>query len=332
MSNEKVSVVVPVYNVEDYLKRCIDSILHQTYKNIEIILVDDGATDKSGQICDEYARKDSRIRVVHQKNRGLSGARNTGIDIAAGEYITFIDSDDYVADNYIEELISILEEKGADISICLGLKFDGKFASIIDNEKKILEFTSEEAIEDMLYRKIVNSYAWGKLFKTSFWADIRFPEGALFEDVKTIYKLYDLADKIVMTNQYLYYYYQRTGSIVNSGFDKRKLDVVKAGIEIKKFVDKKYPKISDAAISKIFISSLDQYRKIPYGRRYQEEKKYLKSIIQKSRKKVLLDKNNKKIVRVIACMTCISTEGVRALCKCYTILNERFHIRLNKPL
>lgn len=332
MSNEKVSIIVPVYNVEDYLSRCMDSILRQTYTNIEIIVVDDGATDKSGELCDKYAQKDSRVRVVHQENRGLSGARNTGIDTATGEYITFIDSDDYVADNYVEELLLILHQHKADISICMGKKFSDVVGNLEKGEDKIFLYTSETALESMLYRKKVNSYAWGKMYKRKLFEEVRFPVGELFEDVKTIYKVYDIANIIALTEQQLYFYYQRTGSIVNSEFNIKKMDQVWAAKEILEFVKKKYPNLINAAVSKYFISAIDIYRRIPLQSENKEEKKILERIIKKYRYNVVKNKNNKKLTRIIGGIAIINVKILNYLGKFYQWLIEKNIIAPKNPI
>lgn len=154
--NEKISIIIPIYNVEKYLKKCLDSVISQTYKNLEIILVDDGSPDKCGKICDEYQEIDNRIIVLHNKNIGLSGARNSGLKIATGKYVTFIDSDsdDYIADDYIEVLYKILKEKNADISICNYKSFKNDLNKITNKRIYLKELNSQQAIDRS--HKIIN--------------------------------------------------------------------------------------------------------------------------------------------------------------------------------
>ncbi len=333
-NNNLVSIIIPVYNVEEYLEKCLDSIEKQSHKNLEIILIDDGSKDKSGKICDKYAKKDKRVKVIHQENVGLSGARNAGINIATGKYITFVDSDDIVSEKFVEYLYELAEEKKADIVICSSYKFfdEKEIVSDINVYPTVVEYNSKTALEDMLYRRNITAYACSKLYITELFRNINFPEGQLFEDLNTTYKLLDLAETIIWSPLELYFYRQRMNSIVNSGFDKRKLSVIDAGIEIKKFIEKKYPDITEAAISKIYISAVDQYRKVPNEKEFLKERNSLKFIIKNYRKTVLKDRKNKLMVRIIAFMSCISINGVRNICKCYTILNEKFHLQLKKPV
>ncbi len=247
---EKISIIVPVYNVEKYLRNCLDSIINQTYTNLEIILVDDGSPDGSGKICDEYALKDGRIKIFHNKNMGLSGARNFGIDNATGEYITFVDSDDEINLYYIEKLFKILKENNADLSIC-GFKYiqENKKTRKQENKKirKAELYNAEEAISQM-YSYIgfgikCTSFitSWGNLIPREYYKDIKFPLGKINEDEFTTYKLYLKADKIAYIKEPLYYYYKRSGSIMNSGFNLKRLEVLDAFEErIKILKEKNY--------------------------------------------------------------------------------------------
>lgn len=328
-----ITVVIPVYNVEAFLEKCLDSVIQQTYKNLEIILVDDGSTDCSGKMCDEYAEKDSRIKVVHQKNKGLSGARNAGIEISKGEYITFIDSDDFVSEEFISYLYNLAVRKYADVSICSSIKFYEENETGLGHtvvEERV--YNAQQALEDMLYRKNVTAYACGKLYRTTLFNEIRYPEKQLFEDLNTTYKIFDLAKVITWSSKKLYYYRQRNNSIVNSKFNKKKLSVIKAGLEIKDFVEKKYPEIYNAAVSKVFISAVDQYRKIPNSIDYREEKIFLKKIVKENSVCVLKDRKNKTLVRIIALVACFNIGVLRGICQGYTILTEKFHFRLNGPV
>lgn len=228
--NELISVIVPVYKVEDYLKRCIDSILRQTYGNLEIILVDDGSPDGCCKICDEYAERDKRVKVIHKENGGLSDARNAGIDIAQGSYVAFIDSDDWVHDKYIEKLYQLLKKTAADISVCNYMETSREDIPQNNINGKIYEFSNVEALEQLtnkLYLQMV--VAWGKLYKKDLFNEIRFPEGKIHEDEFTSYRVIYKARKVVFTTERLIYYWQRPDSIMGSGFNvKHHLDVIQA--------------------------------------------------------------------------------------------------------
>ena len=221
----KISVIVPVYNVEKYLNRCVDSILNQTFADFELILVDDGSPDNSGKICDEYAKKDKRVVVIHKENGGLSDARNAGIDIARGGYVTFIDSDDWIDSEYLNVLYKNATDNEADISaVNLHKEYDDKR----DRACSVVEGTYVGAESmDYLYNPEMAIYinvACAKLYKISLFENIRYPVGRLHEDGFTTYKLYFRAKKVHFANDDLYYYYQRNDSIMNENFSIRRID------------------------------------------------------------------------------------------------------------
>lgn len=238
-----VSIIVPVYNVEKYLSHCIDSILIQTYKNIEIILVDDGSTDRSGYICDDYKRKEDRIVVIHKKNGGLSSARNAGLEIAHGEYISFVDSDDWIAPEFIETHIQNIKKSNADISICRYWNIKERNIKAIQ-ERKGKEFcilTKEEAIDSMFIYNKFQSQVWCMVFKRELFDDIKFPYGRTYEDQAVTYKLIWESTRIVFTNEKLYYYYYNPNGICLSYKDRR--DLLLAYDESIDFFKEKYPRI-----------------------------------------------------------------------------------------
>ncbi|MBR2786956.1 MAG: glycosyltransferase [Clostridia bacterium] len=229
-NNDLISIVVPIYNVEEYLKRCVDTIINQTYKNLEIILVDDGAKDNSGKICDEYINKDNRIKVIHKENGGLSDARNVGLENANGEYIAFIDSDDYISKDFIEKLYNLCIEKNAEIAQCSYQRvYDNKNSEENNTEIKTVTMDGNEAILKLFASKNSEyTVAWNKLYKTSlFDTGIRYPKGMLHEDEATTYKLFYKAKNIVVTNEELYYYYIRKNSITNKKYTLQRLDFIK---------------------------------------------------------------------------------------------------------
>ncbi len=258
---DKISIVVPVYNVESYLKKCLDSIINQTYKNLEIILVDDGSTDNSVDICDEYAKRDNRIKVIHKKNGGLSDARNTGIEIATGNYIGFVDSDDWIDENMYKLLYNNLIKEHADISCC------NRYFVYINSIKKYGNannyyrvMNSERAIELMCTMGYMGMSAYTKLYKKEVFKDIRYPKGKVNEDIYTTYKLVDKASRIVYDSTPMYYYRQRKGSITNS--KKVNITAMKASKELLEFVNEKYPGIREAAIRNYIFCSIGVYDNI----------------------------------------------------------------------
>ena len=213
-----ISVIVPVYNVEPYLRKCLDSIINQIYRDLEIIVVDDGSTDGSGAICDEYKEKDDRIKVFHTANRGLSAARNLGLDNATGDWIGFVDSDDWIEPDMYSALIKCAEETGADLVEC-GCYTDFASATI---ERAAIQgtVTDKEAVESLI-RDEIRTQVWNKIWKLQLFAEIRFPEGRSFEDVATTYKLIRGAT-VTGVPENLYHWIQRESSISQS-HDKQNL-------------------------------------------------------------------------------------------------------------
>ncbi len=223
-----ISIIVPVYNVEKYLSRCLNSILAQTFTDFEIIAVDDGSPDNCGKILDEYAQKDERIKVIHKENGGLSSARNAGLDVAQGEYVAFVDSDDYLSDKFIEKLYNLIKKYNADISQC-SFKETSKNTEISTVEKQEQLYTNIEMLENLYNKNYVASVIVpNKMYKKELFKNIRFPYGKIHEDEGTTYKLFYNSDKIVTTTEELYFYYVAEGSITRSGFSLKKLDYLDA--------------------------------------------------------------------------------------------------------
>lgn len=242
MTGELISVVVPIYKVEKYLPTCIESIIKQSYENLELILVDDGSPDLCPSICEKYKQVDSRIKVIHKKNGGLSDARNAGLKIAKGKWITFIDSDDYVGIDFLKELYGAAVLNEADISIC-------DYSTVLDNkvqEKRnssVLELSNVECLESMYHPEVhgMEFVAWGKLYSTTLFKknSIEYPIGKIHEDIFTTYKLIYAASKIVFSNYIGYFYRIRKDSIMTSEFNLKRLAVLDAREEACDFFLKK---------------------------------------------------------------------------------------------
>ena len=246
-----VTIIVPVYNVERYLRKCVNSIIAQTYENIEIILIDDGSTDESGTICDEYLVKDNRIKVIHKENEGLSKARNVGIDISHGDFITFIDSDDYFDKKFVENMLKIAAELNADLVIS-GLKdvFE-KQKKVYANESNYYTILSkEETYRKVLLQEEIDVSANAKLYKREIFTDIRYPVGELYEDIKIIDKIIEKADKIAYTKYKGYFYLQRNGSIMHSKISKDQFILLETMERMLEFIQEKYPNVKNAAIKR----------------------------------------------------------------------------------
>lgn len=240
----EISIIVPVYKVEKYLKKCLDSILAQTFRDFELILVDDGSPDNSGRICDEYAKKDARVRVLHKDNGGLSSARNAGIEVAKGNYIGFIDSDDYIAADMYQTLYDLLNDHDADMSVVGMIDVYENREIIVKESKKIEVLEQKKAIQAVLDSTDVYAYAVNKLYKKSLFYDIRYPVGKIVEDAFVIMDLLLQCNKIVTTTEQKYYYYRRADSITGLAFSKKNFDVIEAWERNGRMIEKVYPDLS----------------------------------------------------------------------------------------
>jgi len=286
-----ISIVVPVYNVEKYLGTCLDSILNQTYKNIEVVLIDDGSTDSSGEICDLYEKEDRRIRVIHKKNGGLSDARNRGVESVKGEYITFVDSDDIISYDMIKALFNLLNDTGADIAVCdpVHVFNQGKPKYVFSKSRTILE--TYEAICEMWYQKSFFASAWGKLYKTELFCDIRFKEGIVFEDVQIMHKVFERASKIVYTPSKLYGYLHREGSITMGAFSKKDTEILQICDELMQFSQTRSKELYKAAKAYCVVGSLRVYLNAPRNGEYDDSIEYSVNNLKRYAKEVFQDKN-----------------------------------------
>ena len=246
--NPLISVIVPIYNVEKYLARCVDSIVNQTYKNLEIILVDDGSPDRCSQMCDDYAEKDRRIKVVHKKNGGLSDARNAGMAVATGEYISFIDSDDYVSDDFFECLLDVMNKENSDIAECSVVKFyeDNRFDEFSD-DLSVKTYDTQDAMSALIAENPFHQHVWNKLYKTKLVKDIPYAVGKLNEDEFWTYRVFGRANKVSKLNKTMYYYFQRSSSIMGVGYNIRRLDALEGKANRQKYIEKNFPDLSTQA-------------------------------------------------------------------------------------
>ena len=244
----KVSIIVPVYKVEKYLDRCVKSIVNQTYKNLEIILVDDGSPDNCPSMCDRWGQLDKRVKVIHQKNKGVSGARNAALDICTGEYVLFVDSDDWIASELCEKVLDKIKDTGADV-VVFGYKRSlagmGKTISerIIHGESRMIN--RKEAIS-MLVNDEQGFEVCTRIYRRNLFLDIRFPEGKYYEDVPVAYQIMQKADKIYIWNRPFYYYEKRCNSTTGTENYVRMNDLLENEIWSKKFVLQHYPELEEA--------------------------------------------------------------------------------------
>ncbi len=246
MSQEKalISIIIPVYKVEKYLEKCIQSVINQTYENLQIILVDDGSPDNCGKICDEYAKKDHRIEVIHKSNGGLSDARNKGLEMAKGEYIGFVDSDDYIEADMYEVLYNLLKQYNADVSICNFYTVSQGKISIKNADNGINEYNRIEILKEILLDKNIQSYAWNKLYKKELFDEIKYPIGKKYEDIGTTFYLLEKCNKVVVTGKSEYYYINRQDSIVNNVTESTITDYIELIIQRYDYIEENIKELS----------------------------------------------------------------------------------------
>ena len=242
----KISIVVPVYNVRQYLSESLDSVINQTYTNIEIIVVDDGSTDGSGMICDEFAAKDSRINVIHQENKGLSGARNAGLDIMTGEVVAFLDSDDTFHPEMIQRMVETMMQNDADVIICryTSCRTNGRmpYSKIHSNTAESIVYNRRESLRALLSGKI-DWYAWNKVYRRECFESVRYPQGQVYEDIVTTYEILDASRKVAVIEEPLIMYRRREESITEKYTFSSAQDRIRSYANIEEKVQTNSPEI-----------------------------------------------------------------------------------------
>lgn len=271
------SVIMPVYNVEDTVTKAIESVLNQTMKDLELILVNDGSTDKSGEICDRYTAENTRVQVIHKKNGGLSSARNAGLDKASGKYVTFIDSDDYLEPHIYEQFNAHYKKETMDL-------FFFNICRIRNNKEVILQSEniqlrgSKEIIEALFDYKGVDFYAWNKIYRKELFSDIRYPEGRLYEDIIPSYEVAKKSSNAIVTDQVGYYYIDNVTSIVNSQFNPKQYDnVLQREILLKK-IETEFPELIPKALEKLLDGYLSTGFKIASSVKSKDTVQYISKI------------------------------------------------------
>lgn len=254
-----ISIIVPAYQVENYLNRCLESIVNQTYKNLEIILVDDGSTDKTAAICDSWAKKDPRVKVIHKCNEGLSIARNTALLRAEGEYVCFVDSDDYIDLKLCENILSLMQKENADIVTFNAYKIDEDGQNLhLTEDIKMGELSLEIALYELM-RGNLNHYACNKMYKKEVFQDIRFPEGRIWEDMATTYRLFLKAKKIYCCEDAYYYYVQHSKSISANINEKALRDIYLARSESYLALKDRFPRVEEVMFPNLVQSAIRLY-------------------------------------------------------------------------
>lgn len=285
MENELISVIVPVFNVEKYLKKCVDSIIGQTYDNIEIILIDDGSTDNSGTICDSYLQIDSRVQVFHCDNNGVSSARNKGLKHSNGKYIFWLDSDDYISRDCISVLYSLIKRYDSDMAICNYVDGEDRDYIFNDDNCEVKSFDSKIGLENIYknhHYSFVMAASWAKLIRKELYEDLEYPEGKIFEDIYISHYLINKCKKITYINKIMYYYFQWSKSILGKELYKAKLDYLEAFEDRIVFFDNLgYYSLKEKARIQYLHSLIWEYSRAKY---ILEEKRITKEIVKSYRK------------------------------------------------
>ncbi len=277
----EISVIVPVYKVEKFIYRCVNSILNQTFTDFELILVDDGSPDNCPAICDEYAEKDSRIKVIHKQNGGLSDARNVGKEKATGNYITFIDSDDWIHKEYLERLYNACHDFDADVSVCGYFRTENQEPVIASEKYAVNTFTPEDFWCSLELNHAIAP--WGKLYKRELDKDIKFPVGKLHEDVFTTHEYIFSAQKIAFFPAEMYFYYINSDSITGKGWYPKRMDAVEAfRVQTEYFHNNGYERAEKKSIEKYCDIAIGHYSQLCQMNRYDDIRKSLKKEIRKA--------------------------------------------------
>lgn len=276
MQTPKISVIVPVYKVEPYLRKCLDSIVGQTYQNLEIILVDDGSPDKCGEICDEYARRDERIQVIHQENGGVSAARNAGLKKVTGEWIGWIDPDDWAEPDMFEYLLKNALEMEADIAVCSHFQeFPNRSVFHGYTEMQILD--TEKGLELLLHNDLMRNYLWDKLWRKNLFEQICFPQGRTYEDISILHQAFWKAKTIMVLPEAKYHYLQRQGSIVDNISLENRINYYLASKNRLNDMQKDWPQFIPLLEAQCVASALSIWT-VYYANPIEEQKRYIQLV------------------------------------------------------
>ena len=295
--NGMVSIIVPIYKVEKYLDRCVQSILKQTYRDFEVILVDDGSPDKCPEICDEWAKKDKRIKVIHKENGGLSDARNVGMQAALGKYIAFVDSDDWVSTVYLEYLIKAMADSECDIIECETFWTEEKIPfeeTAIKSNRKVAVFQAEEALEQLIKEGYFHQHVWNKLYKRTIIQDIPFEKDKTNEDEFWTYRVFGNTKTIGKIEVPLYYYFQRATSIMGIEFSLKRLDALEAKMQRQRYIEENYPELKEIAQIDLFTSCIYQGQLSLLnlkGEQFFKAKEQINSIVEQIKPTIKLERN-----------------------------------------
>jgi glycosyltransferase involved in cell wall biosynthesis len=299
--NPKISIIVPVYKVEQYLRKCVDSILAQTLTNFELILINDGSPDNCGEICDEYVKKDSRVRVIHKENGGQATARNWGLDMAKGDYVGFVDSDDWIEPDMYELLYRICENNDCDIASCSS-KIYYQNKTVITGTHPLHSLNNSEAMRALLEGKLFDEVVWTKLFKRSVIGNIRFPVGVMYEDTAFTYRVIHECKKVCCIGEPKYNYIKRESSTMDRAIKNVSIDAVMIYDEMYEFINKHYQELGNLVALKLANSSMVVLNLMSSRKKFKEYKsKYytVTSILNKYFNKTIALKEYPNTVKIL---------------------------------
>lgn len=311
-STELISIIIPVYNTAPYIHKCVYSVLHQTYPHLEVILVDDGSTDGSATICDQFLQKDRRIKVIHQSNEGLSSARNVGIAASEGDSVLFVDSDDWIQPFLVSLLIDMKKGSSSVISVAgvQSVRQNKEPNNVEPEDHAPVRMLSEDACSNMLYQKLFDTSACAKLIPIDIVRAYPFPEGRIYEDLATVYLWILSADEIVITQTAPYCYRQRQGSIMRQHFSKKQLDEKWAVDSIFEYASNNITGLLEAAISRRFSCYCHLLLSMHKSRfEYPDVYKQIKSTLDKDSKTIIWNKHVRQKNRIAAWIFRLFDEG-----------------------
>lgn len=325
-----VSIIIPVYNASAYLRCCLDSVISQTYKNIEIILVDDGSTDDSGKICDEYAGQDGRIKVFHQENGGQALARNNAIKHVNGSFILYADSDDILTTDHVEYFVTLSNKYNADLVQCEMIKFRDEnqiltFEQQKENQERIDEelYNAQEALKQFSYQRKFTASPWGKLIKKELMDKLEFPVGVGYEDMAIMFRLIGTAEKLVYSSKICYYYRQHQNSTMHTKFSDKKVDRIRIVEQFFDYIKQNYPDNIVAAHTRYDLAQLQLLMELPFGREYRDIKKAAYSNLKKTRKVMLQDQEAPKRLKLMVRASYLGPSVLMLLGRAYMIVTNR---------
>lgn len=303
------SIIVPVYNVENYIDECVRSIVSQEYTNLEIILIDDGSTDTSGMKCDKWKTKDNRIKVIHKLNGGLSDARNAGLNIATGEYIGFVDSDDYIEPNMFKMLVDNLEQYNTQISCCRYANvWESGRRETVGEDHQINVYEELDGLKEYLYGKTMDPFVCNKLYRADLFSKgrkepLRFYKGVIGEDNPFNIALMEQCDKVVLVGEALYNYRQnRIGAITSSGVSQKKIDSVLWWDTVREMCKAQYPELEKYALRRQVIFYAGLFQMVSKRREYKDISKQLRTFVKEHLNEILASDITERSVKVSACL------------------------------